>query len=170
MQEIEDLQSQAQTAEQNLRRKIDTVLASDKPIGEAAVARELAVGRAWQRAARLLDSGQADPIELIREAVDAGDLTMLQAFREELPAYLRARSQKSLSDVALGLIDDLETPLLSPAQQEAKAMRLELERDLPQLGTTAQLVSRSIATGETLTVVPAWQWREVIGVEEEAQQ
>lgn len=167
-QEIETLQGQAQAAEQNLRRKIDTVLAGDKPVGEAAVARELAVGRAWQRAARLLDSGQADAIQLIREAADSKDLTMLQAFREELPAYLRAKGQKSISDIALSLIDDLETPLLPPAQQEAKAVRLELERGLPQLGTTAQLVSRSIATGESLTVVPAWEWREVIGVEGEA--
>lgn len=163
-QQIEGLQSQAQSAEQNLRQKIDSILAGDKPEGDAAVARELAVGRAWQRAARLLDSGQADAFMLIREAADSGDLTMLQTLREELPAYLRAQGQKSISDNALAVIDQLETPLLPPAQQEAKAVRLELERGMPQLTSAVSFTKEAIETDRPLTVIPDWAWREVIEV------
>jgi hypothetical protein len=164
-QQIESLHQAAQNTEQSLRKKITSSVNQKPASNEATIARELALDRAWRRSERLLDSGEADAMSLIQEAAQSSDLTMLQALREELPSYLRAKGQTSISKLAVDLITKLETPLLPPAQREAREAEIELERGMPQLNSATHFI-RGAVNGDRVTIIPAWEWKQTLSVQE----
>lgn len=165
--QLETLYQSAVVAEQGLRKNITEAL-NEKPVGEEALARELALDRAWRRVERLLEAGE-DPTTLIREAAEAGDLTSLQALKEELPAFLRAKGQTPVVKPALDLITRLETPLLSPEHREVRAVELELSASMPQLNSAVEFVRMGIE-GQPVTVIPDWPHKQIIRVDYGGQQ
>jgi len=163
-QQVETLYQSALAAEQSLRKKITASLNQKPSSDEATIARELGLDRAWRRSERLLASGEADAMSLIQEAAERGDLTTLQALREELPSYLRAKGQTSIVKLSLDLINKLEAPLLPPALRSAREVELELERGMPQLNSAAEFI-RWALRGDRVTVIPDWEWKKTINIE-----
>lgn len=164
-QQVEGLREAAKTTERRLREKI-TATRNEQPTGDAALVRELAIGRAWRRAERLLNTG-SDAIGLIQEAAEASDLMMLNALREELPTFLRSTGATPTIQPALKLIDRLELPLLGPDQQAAREVEAEIASGLPQLNSAIEFIGWAIS-GQDIKVIPGWAHREVINIPQES--
>jgi hypothetical protein len=130
--------------------------------------RETQVSRVWAR-----QKGQLDNMpdayavmraarQLLADAAAQGDGVAVQALREELPSYLKARR---MTDP--GLADELakaEMPFLSGAARAARQLEGELQVAWPRILAGFQMARRDLAGQSHLSILPGWREGERIQV------
>jgi hypothetical protein len=128
-------------------RKRTAPPSSSKDAGERLL-REHQLDRAWRRTRELLDAGR-DPVEVGQRLVDSGDRLAFEALVAELPSYLELKSSGETTvqiderrATYLSALRAIETPLLSPAEAEAREALGEAERALGTLSANVQNVAR----------------------------
>jgi hypothetical protein len=138
---LKGIRQSARAAREHLDKTMPAIRKGAPVAPEKELARQVAAQRSWQRALTLLQSGVADPAELVKRASAAQDFDMLAALRDELPAHIEAQTgnadpvmvRRMHEDVAelLTKIDDAILPTLSDSQQEAIQISREVSRGFP---------------------------------------
>ena len=165
--ELTKILSQAVDAEAQIRKQIKEVFDA-APGSDAALIVAIEKGRGWQRAMLLLDNG-ADPLAVVRRMADAGDLNALRVIAEELPHYLEAYGRGGETEAVMQELRQLETPLLTAEQQEARALEDEMEIGVPQIRAAGQWIGEAINGDTTIEVIPGWNRGETVDVPKEVE-
>jgi hypothetical protein len=153
-------------AKERLDANIPPAKKSTPPGPQIELARQIAEQRAWQRALTLLQSGVADPRELVGRAIQADDLDALNAYRAELPAYLEAQAgtsdpqmRKLAADQSADLvaaIDDARYPHMTEWQRQAIDAEKEVKAGYPYLVGALDLCESNLDHPDELGMFLGW--------------
>jgi hypothetical protein len=168
LQQLDQLYQSALDDVRSLEQAIDQATA--RPAGDAQeqLLRELQVQRAWQRAARLLDAMPDGPAvarqldALIQDAARVGDRAMLQALREEVPAYLQARRMPDLD--VLDRIAEAEAPHLPPVARAALQVEKQARAGWPRVQAAIQMARNNVSGMGGLYSLPGWHPTEQLNI------
>ena len=166
-----EIDATAKTVQDSLIGKIKASL-TVKLEPQEALAAELRQGRAWERAKMLL-AAKVEPFTVIQRAGDAGDRDMLTVLAAELPTWLEAAQYPtSYINEALAAIRKAERPTLDERQALARNIEDELNKGMPQLQAAINMGRFDLTSKDqgraAITVIPAWEHKEVLNVEEAA--
>lgn len=129
----------AEAAATSVRALVEHTRAKTPEDVNAALLAETRQSKAWARHRAFLDGG-ADPLSLVAEARDAGDVNALLALRAEYPAYA-ASSARHIMDPAV-VARYLDPAIEETAPKDERA-RLRVEREL---ASGAEGADRAVAS------------------------
>lgn len=167
---LAELDGGARTAIETLQGKIKSSL-TEKLEPQEALAIEMRRGRAWERAKALLESGRVQPLAMIQRASDEGDRDMLSALAGEMPTWLEVKDYEAdFIKLAKSEIRKAERPLLDERGQMARDIEDEVTKGAPQLQAAINMaryeLEDSFEARPPVTIIPAWNHKEVLRVEE----
>jgi hypothetical protein len=123
---IDKFEEQALTTAKQAERSVETATRPRQDQTEDLIA-EQRLDRAWRRTERLLEAGH-DAGKLAQEAVEAGDRDTIAALRQELGAFMRARSEAAYVSGTMAEIEAAAAALDLPVEAIAREVREEVER------------------------------------------
>jgi hypothetical protein len=117
---------------------------------------EQRLSRAWQRTQRLLEAGE-DPVQLARNAVDAGDRATVEALRAELSGYMQANGGGAYASATLKEVEQAAAPLRTPVEEAAHEVRESARQALykAEMATSVARADGAAAAVDLDGLVPA---------------
>jgi hypothetical protein len=123
---IDKIELRARDAAEQVERSVETATRLRQDRTEDLIA-EQRLSRAWARTKPLLEAGH-DAAQIAQDAVAAGDRDTIAALRQELGAFMRARSEAAYVSGTMAEIEAAAAALDSPAEAAAREVRGEIER------------------------------------------